>query len=332
MRIYFAFRILLILLAAYCVPTYCTPVSPLQCANPGSTSATLNDNSVHANSCTDFSYLFPNNNNAAMVPKNNWLYGYYAYNSGLLNLSNQTPSFSPLTQQVADPNNPGHFLGFWALNFNQYWTSLDAFGGHSNSTVTNLHAAPFCDQANLQNCGNGADTRSPNSPDSANQFAVRRYEIPLTFNGTVTITVQVQKDYRAVGAGVSPNADGDFNYVLQYHNGQPVLLTPDGGQSSVLQTPTPVSSLQVQNPGPNTFPIQTVTFTNVTVHGGDFIDFVVAPGANDYSDGEFELITLTGAVQITPEPISLLLAGSGLLLFGLLSRRKYFKPSKAIAS
>jgi hypothetical protein len=290
---------------------YGSPVSPVQCSNPGSTTFhTLNDGTVNANSCTDFAYSYPNTNNAAGIPTSNWLYGYYSYNSGFLNLGSQTPVFTPLGQQITDSN--GHFLGWWANNFDQYWTSLDAFGGHSNSTLTDFHAPPYCDNTLYQNCGSGQDPRSPNSPDSANQFAVRRYEIPVNYNGTVDITIQVQKDYRVLGPGVSPAADGDFNYVVEYINGVPTLLTNSSG-GNMLQTPTPASLLQTPNPGPNSFPIETETFFNVPVHGGDFLDFIMAPGANDYSDGEFQLIT----IQSAPEPTSFLLVGAGLLLIGM---------------
>jgi len=50
------------------------PISPLICANPGSTTATPNDTSINANSCTDFSYKSPNDQSLA---SNNWMYGFY---------------------------------------------------------------------------------------------------------------------------------------------------------------------------------------------------------------------------------------------------------------
>ena len=37
-----------------------TPTSPLICDRPGSTSASPGDTSINANSCTDFSYRYPN--------------------------------------------------------------------------------------------------------------------------------------------------------------------------------------------------------------------------------------------------------------------------------
>jgi len=303
-------RIAVLGLLGLSVGLFGSPISPLICPNPGSTHASLSDNFVNANSCTDFSYAYPNGNNAAGIPSNNWLYGYYSYNSGFLNLASQTPVFTPLTQQLTDSN--GNFVGFWSNNFDLYWTSLDAFGGHSNSTFTDYHDAPYCNETLYQNCGSGPDPRSPNSPGSANQFAVRRYEIPLNYNGVVDITIETQKDYRVLGSNVSPSVDGDFNYVVENDNGTPNLLTNSAG-GTVLQTPTPASLLQTPNPGPNTFPIETETFFNVPVHGGDFLDFIMAPGANDYSDGEFQVIT----IQSAPEPTTLVLAGAGLLLLAL---------------
>ncbi len=74
--------------------------------------------------------------------------------------------------------------------------------------------------------------------------------------------------------------------------------------------------------GPND-PTVFTKLTSVMVHGGDFLDFAVSPGANDYSDGEFTLIT----IQSIPEPATLLLAGAGLVLVGLKNRHKFTKPS-----
>src|SRR5260370_27568329 len=118
-----------------------TPTSPLICDRPGSTSASQADTSINANSCTDFSYRYPNSPQPA-AGTNNWLYGYYP---GVLNPA----AFNPMTQQVADSN--GHFLGWWALDFNRYWTSLDAFGGHPNAEFTDYPAPPFCDAGRAHN-------------------------------------------------------------------------------------------------------------------------------------------------------------------------------------
>src|SRR5258708_6146274 len=97
-----------------------TPTSPLICDRPGSTSASQADTSINANSCTDFSYRYPNSPQPA-AGTNNWLYGYYP---GMLNPA----AFNPMTQQVADSN--GHFLGWWAVDFTRYWTALVSYCSH----------------------------------------------------------------------------------------------------------------------------------------------------------------------------------------------------------
>jgi hypothetical protein len=283
-----------------------TPVSPLNCAAPGSTTASPSDTIIHANSCTDFSYIFPNSPQPA-AGTNNWLYGYYL---GAINPA----GFLPMTQQVTDSN--GKFLGWWALQFDRYFTSLDAFGGHANGDFTDYHIPPFCDPTVLQNCSptGGLDPRSPNSPDSADQSAVRRYVVPAAIGTTtVDINIQVQKDPRTT----DPSAHGTIEYAILYHNGVPTTLItltdPVNFNPSLPGTPpTPQGIPQ---------PILTASDNNVVVHGGDFIDFVMSPMTDpkdnnqtvDFSSGTFEVITISSV----PEPSFSLLLGAVLLLFGL---------------
>src|SRR5713101_8517171 len=68
-------------------------ISPLICANPGSTTATPNDTTIHANSCTDFSYKSPNDQSLA---SNNWMYGFYQGTAETLDPA----GFNPMLQQV----------------------------------------------------------------------------------------------------------------------------------------------------------------------------------------------------------------------------------------
>ena len=289
MRSYFLAAALLIWLVGLSLPVAGSSISPLICGNPGSTTAHSNDANINANSCTDFSYsaTLPQNG-----PVNNWEYGFYQ--------GNFTPAnFQFMQQQVPTPGQ----YGWWAVDFNHVWTSLDAFGGHPNSTNTDLHAPPYCDPV-MGNCGLGADTTHP--ADMVTQWAVRRYVVPSNFNGMATITVSIQKDYRSTGNA----ADGDLNYVMLYHNGVATLL-------GSAQTPSDLNALHNGNAGPGTFPVQTLVF-QLTLSAGDVLDFGISPNSNDYSDGEFQLIT----IQTVPEPASLLLVAGGLLLVGLKIRRQ----------
>lgn len=296
MRFALPLRVGLVVLALMCVPAFATPISSILCANPGSTSASSSDSVINANSCTDFSYLSPNPQTS---PVNNWLYGYYgslvggppgALDPSGFKIMQSMPGCNADQNghldcgQVTDPNT-GHF-GWWAVDFAKYWTSLDAFGGHANATDTDLHNSPFCITG--INCGIG-----PDPTPSVNQYAVRRYVVPLGFSGTVTITVEAQKDPRTLST--SARADGDTDVVYYVNNGL--------GPVSITQ----VSALTINVPA-NDSTIFTKT-TTLTVHGGDFIDFVIQPNASDYSDGQFELITIQGA----PEPASFILMGVGLL-------------------
>src|SRR5258708_15797230 len=182
MRVPLQLSISSILLVAGIRLVNATPTSPLICDRPGSTSASQADTSINANSCTDFSYRYPNSPQPA-AGTNNWLYGYYP---GVLNPA----AFNPMTQQVADSN--GHFLGWWAVDFNRYWTSLDAFGGHPNGEFTDYHNPPFCDAGLYQNCSaqSGPDPRSPSSPGSADQMAVRKYVVPVG-HGSTTVAINL---------------------------------------------------------------------------------------------------------------------------------------------
>jgi len=227
------------------------------------------------------------------------MYGFYQGSSDTLDPA----GFNPMLQQL-----PAGQAGWWAVDFYHLWTALDAFGGHPNSPHTDLHQDPYCDHV-LGNCGTGPDTNPAHSQDFAEQWAVRRYIVPMGFDGMVQITISVQKDYRTTSTG----ADGDTNYVILYSGGIPTTL----GTLNVPSNPSALSGPA----GPNTFPVQTLIL-NVAVHPGDILDFVITPNANDYSDGEFQLIT----IQAVPEPATMLLVAGGLLMAGF-ARRKYSRPS-----
>ena len=288
----------LILAIAAATSASASSISPLICNSPGSTTASSSDTSINANSCTDYSYQEPNSQSS---PSNNWLYGYY---QGTLDPT----SFAVMTQQV-----PSGTFGWWAVDFYHLWTSMDAFGGHPNSVNTDLHQSPYCDPAfgGTGNCGIGPDTDPNHSAAFVTQWAVRRYVVPIGFNGMVMITVSMQKDYRTTG----DRADGDMNYFYLYSGGTVTQL------GSAVQVPTDMAALTGTSADPSTFPVQTVTFT-IPVQGGDFLDFAIAPNSNDFSDGEFQLIT----IQAIPEPSTLLLVGGGLLLAGLVTRRRFARP------
>lgn len=294
-----------------------TSISPLICSDPGSTTASPSDSTIHANSCTDFSYQFPNSPQP-VNGTNNWLYGYYP---GTTNPA----TFLPMTQQVTDQN--GNFVGWWAVQFNRYFTSLDAFGGHPNGDFTDLHTPPFCDQAQFQNCSpnGGEDPRSPNSPDSADQAAVRRYVVPMGVGSTlVDITIQVQKDPRTT----NPSAHGTTELVILYSGGvaKTLITLPDPvnfNPNLPGAPPTPAGIPQ---------PVLTASADNVLVKAGDVIDFVMAPAIDpnfnnlsvDFSAGTFEVDT----IQSVPEPGSWGLAPTGLLLACLVRRRAHIEREK----
>jgi len=306
MRVPLQLTIGYVLLIAGATLVNATPTSPLICDNPGSTSASPSDTLIKANSCTDFSYRYPN---SPQPPNgtNNWLYGYYP---GLLDPG----AFIPMAQQVTDPN--GHYLGFWAVNFNRYWTSLDAFGGHPNGEFTDYHNPPFCDAVLYQNCSptGGLDPRSPNSPGSADQMAVRRYVVPIGI-GTTTVNIKIlaQKDPRTT----DPSAHGTIEYVILYRGGVATRLitlnVPVNFDPNIQGAPpTPLGIPQ---------PVYSATANNITVRAGDFIDFVMAPVTDpvfdnktvDLSAGTFEVAT----IQSVPEVGTTLLVGAGLILVGM---------------
>ncbi len=296
MRILSLAVVSLILIAGLSSSAFGSSVSPLMCANPGSTTATSSDTTVNANSCTDYSYQHPNSQATAT---NNWMYGFYQGTAETLDPA----GFNPMLQQL-----PAGQGGWFAVDFFHLWTALDAFGGHPNSPHTDLHQDPYCDHA-LGNCGTGPDTNPAHSQDFVEQWAVRRYIVPMGFDGVLQVTLSVQKDYRTTSTG----ADGDTNYVILYSGGIPTTL-------ATISVPTNPSALSGPA-GPDTFPVQTMLF-NVAVHHGDILDFVITPNSNDYSDGEFQLIT----IQAIPEPATMLLVAGGLLVAGF-ARRRYSRPS-----
>ncbi len=286
-----------------------TPTSPLICDQPGSTSASPADTAINANSCTDFSYRYTGSPQTT-TGTNNWLYGYYP---GVLDPT----VFTTLNQQT-DSN--GHFLGWWALDFNRYWTSLDAFGGHPNGEFTDLHAAPFCDAGQYQNCSppGGLDSRSPNSPGSADQMPVRRYVVPVGVGSTtVDINILAQKDPRTT----NPSAHGTIEYVILYSGGIATNLitlnVPVNFDPNIQGAPTTAQGIPQ--------PVYSASANNISVKAGDFIDFVMAPVTDpafnnktvDFSAGTFEMAT----IQSVPEGATSLLVGGGLILAGLLRFR-----------
>jgi hypothetical protein len=304
----------LIVLLGTLTSAHAAPISPLNCANPGSTTASQSDTSIHANSCTDFSFAFPNSPQPA-AGTNNWLYGY-------LLASFDPASFIPMTQQVVDPTT-GQPIGVWANQFDRYFTSQDAFGGHANGEFTDYHIPPYCNDALYQNCSpnGGLDPRSPNSPGSSDQKVDRRYIVPSAIGTTtVDINIQVQKDPRTSG----PTAHGTINYVILYHNGVATtlitLVDPVNFNPNLPGAP-PTSQGIPQ-------PILSASATNVTIHGGDYIDFIMstAPDGDpahqgktvDFSSGTFTLDTITSSsASAVPEPLSVSLMAAGVLLLAL---------------
>jgi hypothetical protein len=294
-----------------------TNTSPLICADPGSRTASPADTSIHANSCTDFSYKYPNTPQPANGT-NNWVYGYYAGPP-------DPQSFIRMTQQVTDSS--GHFAGWWAADFTRYWTSLDAFGGHPNGDFTDYHKPPYCDAVLFHNCSSegGLDPRSPDSPDSGTQEAVRRYIVPVAIESAkVDINILAQKDPRTADA----SAHGTIEYVILYSGGvatKLIMLSVPVNLDPNIQGAPPTSEGMPQ-------PVYSASANNVLVKGGDFLDFVIAPVTDpafnnktvDFGAGVFELVTIESLAL--PEPVTCGLVGIGLILFGILNR---FRPGNS---
>ncbi len=254
--------------------------SSLMCSNPGSGSNPVTTTSINANSCTDFSY-------SMVQGANDWQYGYYALGSA--DPATYIPSSSSF-QQMGQA-----FNGYYAVDFSHYWTSMDAFGAHPNSPDTDLHNPPYC-VPDPANCGTGKDNNP--SPYHVEQWAVRQFDIPSYFQGgSVNINVSGQKDPRDMMAGQSTN-------IL-------VFLDRNG-------TVSEVSSLLV----PSNATVVSMPTLNLNLLPGDIIDFALTTTISqvnghtyttDYSDGTFELITLTTAA---PEPATFAMLGAGLLALG----------------
>lgn len=318
------------LFGLYCIGAYGTPVSSLQCANPGSTSTSSSSTSVQANSCTDFSYLFPNTQPASGL--NNWQYGYYIGGNG------PSLSLNPATYGLLSPTPaydstgslmPGVNAGWWSKNFYLYWTALDAFEGHPNANYTDLHQSPYCDNSLYQNCGNGYDPRGNTSPGSGDLFPTRRYIVPA-YSGSTTVTVSGEKDYRTLAGA----AQGVTDYIVLVHGANSTVLgcinVPGNAvqwATSVVPTCTPTTST-LDPIGSQ--PVYTTSVSTMVVPG-DFLDIVMVPlyqnniaaasagtpGFADFSSGSFQLVTIAGV----PEPATFGLMGGALLLFGF-ARRK----------
>ena len=209
--------------------------------------------------------------------------------------------------------------GFWAYDFYHYWTAIGAYSAHPNDVYTDLHAQPYCDPTigapygGGGNCGDGMDPTNPpgvsvtaptnmGGPDSITQWAVRRFVIPTGFTGLVDIVFSAQKDPRTS----SPTGDGTTLYGFLYHNGAAQTF----GTMNVGNTDTTIHSMS----------------STVSVSPGDYLDFVIDPKSNDYSDGTFELITINGTQNNipdpVPEPVSLLLVGGGLAALTAFQRHR----------
>lgn len=324
---------LISLFAACCYSAYGTPVSSLQCANPGSTSTSSSDASINANSCTDFSYLFPSTQPASGL--NNWQYGYYVGGTG------PSVSLDPATYSLLSPtpayDSSGNLIsgitaGWWSKNFYLYWTALDAFEGHPNANYTDLHQSPYCNETLYVNCGSGLDTRGPGSPGAGDFLPTRRYIVPSGYTGMATVTVSGEKDYRTI-LGAS---QGVTDFIVMVHGGTSTVLgcinvPGDVGQMATSTIPTCSTTSMTMDPIANQ-PIYKTT-VNATVTPGDFIDVVMVPffqnniaaasvgttaGFADFSSGSFQLVTISGV----PEPATFGLMGGALLLCGF-ARRKF---------
>jgi len=267
---------------------FASSVSPLICANPGSTTSTSNT-FLNANSCLDYSNSFTQG-------QNNWFYGYFA-------APNLTPGgFTPMTKFTDQTTGDS----WWAVDFNKYWTALDAYGGHPNGVLTSSHPSPNCDPG--ISCGDGS-AEAPGAPNEIQQWAVRQYVVPTGFaGGVVKVALTAQLDPRSVISNPECKTnlnvtcpDGSMNEILLVHNG---VVTNLG---------TLNLAYAVANP-------QTIS-AQAFVQAGDIIEFVLAPGVqylNDYGDGTFQLDTVTSV----PEPATVALLGGAMLLLLLWKRRR----------
>jgi hypothetical protein len=328
---------LLVLLSA---PVY---ASGIQCSNPGTGNQSPNSTFVDANSCVDYS--------SSVQGANNWYYGYYTSETttGTVNpyASPNPPILDPktFTDMAQTPllgaNGqilPNQYTGVWSQNFFQYWTSLDAYGGHSNGTYTDLHpidTAPgypsiwvpgpnsYCNFTGVgyDNCNpnGGWDPMNPTGPDDGNYWATRRYVVP-NYTGDVTIDLSTQRVSNIT------NAQGYTDYIMQYN--------------STNGTVADLGSVYVPGNAPTSQIFSTVATAYVTP--GTFIDFVIVPqyeqfkyangsslppGYADFASGQVQLDTISsGGGQIAfpvPEPGTAFLMSAGLLLFAFALRRRF---------
>jgi hypothetical protein len=141
--------------------------------------------------------------------------------------------------------------------------------------------------------------------------------VPSGFSGDVTIDLSTQRQTDSL------NSQGYTDYVILDANGVSTIL----------------NSITVSGNAPTTQVFN--LFATADVSPGDFIDFVIVPqydtfklpgqaansGYADFSSGQYQLDTISsGGGQIVigvPEPGTVALVGSGLLLLGFARRRLF---------